>query len=195
MYLYVNYWIENLAGRSIIQAKRWVYVPCLHGHISCTSTHYLLPRRNATQLCCEFANDARPLLDAIKDFLVVIKYLLLNIRLSLTGKDKRSLDERRDVLGVSDTHWVVGYALLVDVYMFGVVSAWTWFDCLVSGDETPSEQRVHWSLVLVLVLVDDLVPIAKFSYLHFDIKNYLAAPGVRARSWSKEPICRREVIL
>ena len=47
--------------------------------------------------------------------------------------------------------------------MFGVVSAWTWFDCLVSWDESPSEQRVHWSLVLVLVLVDDLVPKVKFN--------------------------------
>ena len=59
---------------------------------------------------------------------------------------------------MSNAHRVVGHALLVDVDVFGVMGTGTGFDGLVAGNESPSEQRVHWRLVLVAILLNHLIP-------------------------------------
>ena len=46
------------------------------------------------------------------------------------------LNERRNVLRMSDAHRVVGHALLVDLDTFWVMSTWTRFDCLVAWHES-----------------------------------------------------------
>lgn len=53
--------------------------------------------------------------------------------LQLSGTE---LNERRNVLRMSDTHRVVGYALLVNVDVLGIVGTGSRFDCLVTRHES-----------------------------------------------------------
>ena len=115
--------------------------------------------------------------------------------------------ERRDIFRMSDSHWIVWNLFLCNWNIFWIMSSRTRFFGFIPWDKSSSKHTVLWWLFVVNILINDIVSgnniisnrpnnLEDFKTWSSSSKStYRAAPGVRAKSWSNEPILRLEVIL